>query len=697
MSQPIARRLTAAALLVAALCALNASSLQAKDPLRAPCVPLVANDPYFSVWSNTDELADSFPVHWTGTINALTSYARVDGKPYRLMGAPNDLEQEVDKLPQTNLAARATNTTYTFEGAGVQLTLRFTNPNLPDDLDVFARPATYVAWTVAATDGKEHDVDVYFDASGELCVNTPDQEIVYKAYNTDALDVMSFASKEQPILEKKGDNLRIDWGRFFIAFEKGAAENVVATHHAARNTFINDGNLPERNVSFPRKANDNWPVMAVKFACGKVGADAVEKRLILAYDDEFSLVYLGEKLRPYWRRNGMEALSMLDLANAQYDELVERCAQFDAELWKRASDAAGEKYASLCSIAYPQAIAAHKLVELANGKLLLVSKENFSNGCAATVDILYPTSPVFIVYSSELLKATMTPALEYAASGRWKFPFSCHDLGTYPILNGQVYGGGETSEENQMPVEETANMLILLDVVARIEGNADYANEYWSILERWAEYLLDKGLDPENQLCTDDFAGHLAHNANLSIKAIVALAAYADLCQINGKEESAKRFREKAEEYAKEWVVLADAGDRFKLAFDRDDTWSQKYNIVWDGLLNLNLFPAEVVEKELAYYQTKMNPYGLPLDNRSDYTKLDWEVWTASLAKDREGFDSIMDNVYEFVNNTPDRVPLSDWYFTSTAKQRGFQARAVVGGVFIKMIDKEALNKAAAE
>ncbi|MBP5620575.1 MAG: DUF4964 domain-containing protein, partial [Thermoguttaceae bacterium] len=113
MSQPIASRLTIAALLVATLCALNASSVQAKDPLRAPCVPLVANDPYFSVWSNTDQLADSFPVHWTGTINALTSYVRIDGRAYRLMGYPTGLDQEVGKLPQTDVAVRATNTTYT--------------------------------------------------------------------------------------------------------------------------------------------------------------------------------------------------------------------------------------------------------------------------------------------------------------------------------------------------------------------------------------------------------------------------------------------------------------------------------------------------------------------------------------------------------------------------------------------------------
>jgi hypothetical protein len=676
---------------------------------------LVACDPYFSIWSPADKLTDASTVHWTGKPQRLTSLVRIDGKMFRLMGKE---PENVPALQQTACYVTPTATRYLFEGEGVELGIQFLTPSLPESLDLLSSPITYVVFGIKGHDGQQHQVSVYFDAAAEIALNQPAQEVVwsqesikdvhnppkgrFKLGSTrkvngkaqlegkiDGLTVLKLGSKDQPILQKKGDDLRIDWGYLYVAAAANSATHqTVGSAAGCRQAFIQGGSLPQAlDTRQPRSANDDMPVAATTLDFGSFGNAGPRPRvLLLAYDDLYSIQYFKSNLRPYWRRNGWEAADLLRAAAHDYDALIDQCAAFDAELMNDLRKAGGQKYADVCALAYRQCFAANKIVADAHGQPLMFPKENFSNGCIGTVDVIYPMAPQFLLFNPSLAKAMLVPILDYAASPRWRWPFAPHDLGTYPMANGQVYGGGERTEEDQMPVEETGNMLLLLAALARVEGNADFSAKYWSVLLKWADYLKAKGFDPENQLCTDDFAGHLAHNVNLSAKAICGLGAFARLCEMRGDKTRASDLMKLANEFAVRWVKEADDGDHFRLAFDKPGSWSQKYNLVWDRILELHLFPGTALRKEMDFYKTKQNDFGLPLDNRKSYTKLDWTLWTATLTQTPADFEALVNPVWRFLNESPSRVPMTDWFWTQNAKKEGFQARSVVGGVFLQML-----------
>jgi len=646
--------------------------------LRAPSYPLITVDPYFSVWSPADKLTDSDTQHWTASPIVISGVATVDGKDYRIIGnhsaAPAAVQQSVDVDCFT--------TTYKTLAGGVLLTLKFTTPVIPDDLYYLTRPVSYLEIIRENADKHMHTVSVKLSVSEEICTNVAgDAEIETELTEIAGMSTVRMSRKDQAILNRNGDNLRIEWGRFYLT------GNGVASAYTEEN--------------------------GMTFA--SIDVDVKNSTLItFAYDDIKSFEYFGDALTSYWNKDGAKITDEIAAAHTDYKQVMKRCAAISDKLFIDAVRAGGEKYAEMLELAFRQAIGAHKVAVDKNGEILFISKECFSNGCAATVDVSYPSIPIFLLYNTELVKGMMRPIYKFADSADWPYDFAPHDAGRYPIVNGQEYGnikaGGKTREfeykyDKQMPVEECGNMLMMETAVAVIDKSPAFANQHMEVLDKWVEYLLQNGTDPENQLCTDDFAGHLAHNCNLTLKAIMGIAGYAILKGMNGDNRSRNHYMSIARNMAKDWVKRAANGDgSYRLAFDQPGTFSMKYNIVWDKLMGTGIFPVDFIESEIASYMKKQLPFGLPLDNRKPYTKSDWLVWVATLAKDREDFEALVEPLWKFYNYSPSRVPMTDWYWCHTGLHKSyfsktsqmdisFRNRTVIGGLFIKLLEYRGLMK----
>lgn len=692
---------------------------------RAPAVPLVTVDPYFSVWSCSDNLYDDVTRHWTGKPHQLTGLCRIDGIAWRFAGKaglvreqhPHFTRGEPQGMSQKSVTVRAVSSTYVFEGGGVSLQVDFTTPLLMDDLDLASRPVSYISFKVCSIDGGKHDVKLYVDVTGEWCVNEPlqsDTKLVWgRSDAANRYDAVYMGSYRQNILGMCGDDVRIDWGYLYLVAPYPENKESRISTIKARELFIKGLTLPaEDDARMPRDTYDDTPVLSTVLSFECIPGKPVSDFIMLAYDDIFSIEYFGEHLPAYWRRNGAQFGEMLLKAVEDYGAIMERCSGFNDALYSEAAASGGEKYADIVSLAYRQAVAAHKLTADKQGNVLFISKECFSNGCAATVDVTYPSIPMFLLYNPELVKGMLRPVFKYANGGEWPFEFAPHDVGRYPMVNGQVYrlkkewmpSGAvdkesvadfagmrygidkEESFKEQMPVEECGNMLITAAAICLMENSPGFAAENWSLLTQWAGYLMENGFDPGFQLCTDDFTEKLAHNSNLSLKAIFGIAGYSILCRMMNDSPKAEMYLQTARDMAAKWEKLAGEGDHYKLTFTDSDTWSLKYNMVWDDIFGLGLFSDAVKQKEASYYIKMMDKYGTPLDSRDHSTKSDWLVWAATLARNDSDFEALIGPLWDFLNDSPSRVPFTDRYGTTDRLERSMHHRSVVGGVFMKLL-----------
>ena len=635
--------------------------------------PLLTNDPYFSYWSKTEKLNKSDVEHWTGVKKVITGDLIIDDIPYRFLGKGKTLINQVYKKITPLISE------YHFENEQAKLIVKFWSPLFLDDPITLSRPSCYVDFEIISkkTLNKKPIIKISFDEAYVY-----DKKRISQINGDNILlndiSICYIGQRKQPLLESSGDNQRINWGYLFIALK----------NEDGRTYVLND-----KRVSLVAEIN------------------STKSTLVVAYDDVASLNYFGSIVRGYWHKKYNDIVEAIKDSFFDHDINMIKALNFDKDILKKARLSGGKELETIATASYRQTISGHKTSYDENGDLIFISKECSSNGCAATVDVTYPSIPLFLLLNPEFVFGMVRPIFKCARLKYWTFDFAPHDAGRYPHVTGNVYGINEDNEHNkakenesyppfylysensnslkldmQMPVEECGNMLIILASAAKESKDYSLINQNMDLLTKWVKYLVEFGEDPSNQLCTDDFAGHLAHNTNLAIKAILGIQAYAEINKMIGKDDKYEEYHNIAKDYASRWEKRAKENNHTLLAFDKNNTWSIKYNLVWDNYFKSNLFSESLKNDEVNYYISKINKYGFPLDSRVTYTKSDWEVWASCLTNGISKRRAMLKPISNYISHSKSRIPFGDWYDIVNGKYLVFKARTVQGGCFLPIL-----------
>jgi len=651
---------------------------------RPPAAPLFVRNPYLSTWLPADGPNGTWPTFWTGTTKAMSGIARVDGIPYVVLGAPAAGGAHAVLLQSRKLTA--TNTEYVLQTGPVQFTFDFLSPVEPGDLKRQSAPIAYLRTSAHATDGGTHAASIYFDISGEWAHGDSNQMVDWARqtvpHSGGDLIIQSFTPHSPQNLVEI--NQYPAWGTAFLAAPAAATTTyAIGSDATVRAMGANQGTLDgSLDADMPRAINNRWPVLGFNFDLGQVSTATEPVTLVIGNERDPAVSYRTVGVPPLWKAFWPTWQDMVADAYDDVSDAVTRNAALDLRIATDARAAGGDNYSALCTLALRQTLGGTELVGTAD-KPWLMLKEISSDGNVSTVDVAYPASPALLYLDPLLVKLMLDPLLEYAESGFWTKQFAEHDLGSsYP--NASCHDDGN---EEDMPIEESADMLIMMAAYAKRAKPEDakaYSVAHYEIAKQWAQYLVPHTLDPQNQNQTDDFTGFINHSANLALKGIVGVGAMSILSGFAEKTADHDSFLGEAQSLIESWAAKAQdgSGQHLLLEYDVPGSWSLKYNLLYDRILGLNLVSSAIVSEEAAWYTSQEQGFGVDLDPRNAYTKSDWELWTAGAIEDKALRQFFIDSVYDYATTSTARVPFSDWYDTANGHNHGFQARPVQGGMF---------------
>lgn len=383
----------------------------------------------------------------------------------------------------------------------------------------------------------------------------------------------------------------------------------------------------------------------------------------VGYVREEAINYLGDAYTGYYCAEYPDTFDAVSYFLDDYHDAFNESVALDTELDAKAKASAGQKYSDIVALSTRQAYGGLELTipndSLDTNQVLVWCKELSSNGDIQTVDILAPSFPIYWVFDSNYIRLILEPIMRYLAAGRWHKPYMIHDMGTYPNAIGH-----DDQQAEPMPIEECGNLLVLALAYQRATGDTSWAAQYTDIMRGYADYLIENGVDIANQLSSNDAAGPLPNETNLAIKAAVGIKAFGEL---TGSSEYSRIGDERAHLFFNEGLGTDEEKTHFVLEYpDMESSWKIPYNLYPDVLLNLGTFPQAAYDMGSTFLSTVRGEYGVALDNRQDWAKSDWNMWTAATV-DNSTRDEFVEDFWAFMTNGQHNWPLSDRYVSTSA------------------------------
>ncbi|KAL7658020.1 hypothetical protein ACMYSQ_004161 [Aspergillus niger] len=656
-------------------------ALVVHQPALPPSYPLAVRSPYLSAWMPSDQvqtLPYAEPQFWAGQSLTWSVMARVDGQAYSLMSVKNPGENIIPAIVRS-AEYTATHSVFTLSAGSVVFTLDFFSPISPSNYLRQSLPFSYL--TVSVSEGSSKSIQIYSSIDGRWAGKPQDTTRGFRETGTTA--VFSLGLKDGSPYAEVDD--MATWGEAIFA-SRPTSKSKLSFSSGKR------GEVRSQFVSTGRLVDDRQPwvpggIVALSHDLGKIeGRESVT--FAVGHVREQSINYLGKPYTGYYRSQYPDSHDAVSYFLDDYTAALQESRILDAEMAKQAKAAAGQKYADIVTLSARQAYGGIEVTipndTLDTTDVLAFIKELSSNGNLNTVDVIMPAFPIYYILDPDYIRLLLEPMMRYLAAGRWQKPYVIHDMGKhYPNAIGH-----DNQKAEPMPIEECGNLMVLILAYVRATGDTEWAAQYTDLLRGYADYLVDNGVDITKQLSSNDAAGALANETNLAIKAAVGIKAFGEL---TGLSEYSQVGEARADLFFTQGRGTDGNKTHFVLQYPgKPASWKIPYNLYPDVLLDLQTFPKAAYEMGNTFFKSVRAEYGVPLDNRQDWAKSDWNMWLAGTF-DADTRSEFVKDLWSFMTNGKHNWPFSDRYVATSAKGRNpgvpvlCRARPTVGGHFALM------------